>query len=201
MIIAVDFDGTLCSPCWPYIGKPNTKLINYLKEEKKNGHQLILWTCRNGKLLEEAVIWCKQQGLEFDAVNENLPWRIQSAGYDPRKILADVFIDDRNSWYPTNDISDGYHTFGELYEHRAKLFAVICNSHKTKSWKSKLHHDGTMYPGMFIVGINTPTGQATYHYRLEQWELFRVKELKKAPEWDGHTPKEAIDRILSIKPE
>lgn len=94
------------------------------------------------------------------------------------------------------EFSDGYHTFDELYHHRAVLFSVICNNNKDIAWKSKLHHDGTMYDGMFIVGVNTPEGQATYHYDMEPyWDMFNVKELEKAPEWDGHTPDEAIKRI------
>ena len=94
------------------------------------------------------------------------------------------------------DVSDGYHTFKELYHHRAVLFSVICNSLKDIAWKSKLHDDGTMYDGMFIVGINTPNGQATYHYDIEPyWDMFHVKELIRAPKWDGHTPDEAIRRI------
>ena len=97
------------------------------------------------------------------------------------------------------DLSDGYHTFNELYHHRAVLFSVICNSFKSLAWKSKKHDDGTMYNGMFIVGITTPEGDATYHYDIEPyWNLFDVKELDKAPEWDGHTPSEAIERILKL---
>lgn len=96
-------------------------------------------------------------------------------------------------------VSDGYHTFNELYDHRAWLFATICRTHKNLAWKSKLHHDGSMYDGMFIVGINTPLGQATYHYDIEPyWWAFNVQEVDKAPEWDGHTPKEALDRIYSL---
>lgn len=93
-------------------------------------------------------------------------------------------------------VSDGYHTFDELYHHRAVLFAVICNTHKELAWKSKLHDTGDMYDGMFIVGIETPEGQATYHYDINPyWDMFNVKELPKAPKWDGHTPDEAIRRI------
>lgn len=99
----------------------------------------------------------------------------------------------------TGDTSDGYHTFNELYHHRAILFSVICNERPDVAWKSKRHHDGTMYDGMFIVGIDTPEGQATYHYDIEPyWNLFRVKELELAPEWDGHTPGEAIRRIGTL---
>ena len=97
------------------------------------------------------------------------------------------------------DLSDGYHTFNELYHHRAVLFSVICNSFKPLAWKSKKHNDGTMYNGMFIVGIATPKGNATYHYDIEPyWDMFDVKELDKAPEWDGHTPSEAIERISKL---
>lgn len=92
--------------------------------------------------------------------------------------------------------SDGYHTFNELYHHRAVLFSVIVAKFADRAWKSKLHADGTMYEGMFIVGIKTPDGQATYHYDVEPyWHLFRCKEVDRAPEWDGHTPGQAIERI------
>lgn len=97
------------------------------------------------------------------------------------------------------EFSDGYHTFNELYHHRAILFSVICNANKQLAWKSKLHDDGTMYDGMFIVGINTPEGQATYHYDIDPyWDKFDVIELEKAPKWDGHSPDEAIKRIESL---
>lgn len=97
------------------------------------------------------------------------------------------------------DVSDGYHTFNELYHHRAILFSVICNNNKDIAWKSKSHHDGTMYANMFIVGINTPEGQATYHYDVNPyWDMFDVPALDKAPVWDGHTPDQAIKRISSL---
>ena len=98
------------------------------------------------------------------------------------------------------DISDGYHTFNELYHHRAVLFSVICNTFKDKAWKSKKHDTGDMYDGMFIVGIETPQGQATYHYDINPyWSMFKVKELPNAPKWDGHTPEEAIKRISMLQ--
>ena len=101
----------------------------------------------------------------------------------------------------TGDTSDGYHTFNELYDHRAKLFSVIVRCFKDRAWKSKLHHDGTMYEGMFIVGIETSQGQATYHYDIDPyWSVFDCKELARAPEWDGHTPEKAISRIESLRP-
>lgn len=98
----------------------------------------------------------------------------------------------------SGELSDGYHTFNELYHHRAVLFSVIVNQNKSISWKSKKHHDGTMYDGMFIVGIDTPQGQYSYHYDIEPyWNIFECKELDNAPVWDGHEPKD-IDRLRSI---
>ena len=99
------------------------------------------------------------------------------------------------------DTSDGYHTFNELYHHRAVLFSVIVKAFPERAWKSRKHHDGTMYDGMFIVGIDTPQGQATYHYDVDPyWEMFACRELDRAPEWDGHTPAEAIARIGALEP-
>lgn len=99
------------------------------------------------------------------------------------------------------EISDGYHTFNELYHHRAVLFSVICSQFPDRSWKSLHHHDGLMYSGMFIVGVDTPAGQATYHYDYSPyWNgVFKnVRILDRAPQWDGHTPDQAIKRIESL---
>ena len=93
--IAVDFDGTLCENKWPKIGEPNTELINQLIEEQKNGAVIILWTCRERRLLKAAVSWAKSQGLEFDHVNRNAPERVRAFNNDSRKISADVYVDDR----------------------------------------------------------------------------------------------------------
>lgn len=97
-IIAVDFDGTLCKNQYPEIGEPNNALIEYLKvRQQKMGHKLILWTCRIGDKLEQAIDWCRDHGLIFDAVNQNLPEIVESFGGDCRKIFAHEYIDDRNS--------------------------------------------------------------------------------------------------------
>ena len=96
-IIAVDFDGTLFDTEWPSVIKePNTDLIDFLKDRKAEGDSIILWTCRCGKDLEVAVNACAEQGLIFDAVNENLPDMIEKFGGDSRKIFADKYIDDKN---------------------------------------------------------------------------------------------------------
>lgn len=95
------------------------------------------------------------------------------------------------------DFSDGYHTFDELYYHRMMLFAIICNTYKENSWKSKLHHDGTMFDDMFIAGVETDEGQYTYHYNLEHWNEFDVKVLECGPEYDGHMPSD-ITRLKTL---
>lgn len=95
-IVAVDFDGTLCEPKFPAIGAPKTKIINAVKEYKSFGWKIILWTCRNNQYLTEAIEWCKQQGLEFDAINENLPEVEEMFGGYTRKLYADAYIDDKN---------------------------------------------------------------------------------------------------------
>lgn len=101
----------------------------------------------------------------------------------------------------TGETSDGYHTFNELYHHRAVLFSVIVKAFQEKAWKARLHHDETMYDGMFIVGIDTSEGQASYHYDIDPyWDMFECRELERAPEWDGHTPAQAIERIGKLEP-
>lgn len=94
-IIAVDFDGTLCESAWPEIGPAKEGVLAVLRGEQHRGARLILWTNRTGALLEDAVEWCRGRGLEFDAVNENLPEIIERYGTDSRKITADVYLDDK----------------------------------------------------------------------------------------------------------
>lgn len=94
-VIATDFDGTLCENKWPEIGDPNKELIDYLKSEKSNGTKLILWTCRTAEKLKNAIDWCKEYGLEFDAVNKNVKEAIKLFGEDTRKVFANEYIDDR----------------------------------------------------------------------------------------------------------
>ena len=96
MIIAVDFDGTLCEECWPEIGAPNQKLIDELIYRRSIGDKVVLWTCRVGLNLTQAVRFCKQHGLEFDAVNENVPEILEKYGSESRKISADLYIDDKS---------------------------------------------------------------------------------------------------------
>ena len=94
-IIAVDFDGTLCFSSWPDLGEPNEPLIAYLKEWRNKGNKLILWTCRAGEPLRDALRWCSDMQIEFDAVNDNLPEIVALYGNNSRKITCDYYIDDR----------------------------------------------------------------------------------------------------------
>ena len=96
MVFAVDFDGTLSFGQWPGCGPGNTGLIDFLKNRKKNGDKLILWTCREGNDLTAAVDWCSDCGLTFDAVNDNLPEVIEQYGCNSRKVSCDFYIDDRS---------------------------------------------------------------------------------------------------------
>lgn len=136
-----------------------------------------------GKTIYRSIWKCKKCNKEV--LKENL--------YNP-DIKTFIFeVDD------IGNISDGYHTFNDLYRQRAILFATICNQNDGYAWKSKRHHDGTMFGiDWFIVGVDTPQGQYTYHYEISKyWDYFKIQELEFAPEWDGHTDKD-VERLLSI---
>lgn len=96
MVIAVDFDGTLFEEAFPDIGAPKMAVINYVKQKKAEGNKIILWTCRHGELLSNALEACALQGIVFDAVNENVDEKLQKYGHDSRKIGADLYIDDKS---------------------------------------------------------------------------------------------------------
>ena len=95
-------------------------------------------------------------------------------------------------------ISDGYHTFSDLYEQRLILSAALAKNNPY-AWKSKRHEDGSVPfgGGWFIMGFDTDEGCYTYHYELKDWDLFQCKELDKGKPWDGHTSKD-VRRLLSI---
>jgi hydroxymethylpyrimidine pyrophosphatase-like HAD family hydrolase len=106
--IAVDFDGTIVEHRYPEIGKEIMFAFDTLKELQKQRHQLILWTYRTGKELEEAVEFCRENGVEFYAVNKSYPEEEFDEYYASRKIEADIFIDDRNI--------GGLPSWGEIYQ-------------------------------------------------------------------------------------
>ena len=96
MVIAVDFDGILCENKFPKIGKPNYEIVSLVRELIDKGHEVVLWTSRVDELLTEAVDWCGDRGLHFCNVNGPAPSNIKQYGTNPRKIFADIYIDDHN---------------------------------------------------------------------------------------------------------
>ncbi len=94
-VIAVDFDGTIVEHNFPEIGREMLFAFDTLKALQKKGHRIILWTFRTGKFLDEAVAYCHRHGMDFYAVNKSFPEE-ELSGDNPRKIQADLFIDDRN---------------------------------------------------------------------------------------------------------
>lgn len=107
-------------------------------------------------------------------------------------------------------LTDGFHTMEELYDHRRALTAVVAawaahpggTGTDPASWRSKAHHpdDGPMFEGgYFIVGIELDTGTITYHYKLTHWDDFAaVPELEHAPKWDGAAPADSVTRLLGL---
>ncbi len=104
-------------------------------------------------------------------------------------------LDENGNTIAIGKVSDGYHSFDELYEHRCMLFIALMSAYPELSWKSRKHSDGSSYDGWFIAGMNLPAGQITYHLPNRLWDLTKVKELSCAPEYDGHTSKDVIRRL------
>lgn len=112
--------------------------------------------------------------------------------------------------HPTHlEISDGYHTMDELYEHRITLFLALCQHRRrlfeevggdTQIWRSEQHSDGSSFDGWFILGIGTKKGeQITYHLPNIKWdEVSFAETLERAPEWDGHTSADVIERLKNL---
>lgn len=112
MIIAVDFDGVLCQDKFPEIGKPNYEVISLIRQLIDMGHEVILWTTRNGEELDAAVGWCVDRGLHFCNVNGPAPSNeIKYRDKYPtqsRKIYADVYIDDHSVEHVSSGRTTGY---------------------------------------------------------------------------------------------
>lgn len=112
LTIAVDFDGTLVENRYPKIGKPILFAFETLEKLQQEGHQIILWTYRSGVKLQEAVEYCEEKGIRFYAVNKSYPEEEYEETVMSRKILADIFIDDRNI--------NGLPPWGEIYHQLVK---------------------------------------------------------------------------------
>jgi hypothetical protein len=102
-----------------------------------------------------------------------------------------------------NTLGDGYHNLKQMYDMRlaltVALMEVLCEVSNIPCWRAKLHHDGTMFIDYFIVGIELPVGQVTWHYHIKHWDLFGMKNLTtldRAPEFDGHTEDDVVRRLL-----
>ena len=96
-----------------------------------------------------------------------------------------------------SSISDGFHTFAELYEHRHALFIALALAHPSSAWRSSRHEDMSMFDGYFIAGIHLSTGDISYHLPNRLWGyLDGIETLAQAPEWDGHTSADVVNRLL-----
>ena len=102
------------------------------------------------------------------------------------------------------NLSDGYHTFNELYEHRIQLFITLCKvlHYDVDVWRSQLHSDGTEMKGWFILGIDKRKNyQITYHLPMSKWDETNFAQLLyRAPEWDGHTSNNVLARLQLLNP-
>ena len=136
MTIAIDFDGTIVEHRYPKIGNEIPFATDTLKMLMKDHHRLILWTVREGELLEEAIEWCRQRGVFFYSVNKDYPEEEKSHNGFSRKLKADLFIDDRNL--------GGLPDWGTIYQmiHEQKPYEpVLCDRQKPTgdlSWIEKL---------------------------------------------------------------
>lgn len=99
--------------------------------------------------------------------------------------------------------SDGHHTFNELYEQRYLLFCGMLAAIATnptpwtgEPWKSKLHHDGSEWEGWFICGLELNNKPITYHLPMRLWDVCKAVERDRAPEWDGHTSDDVLERLM-----
>ena len=132
-----------------------------------------------------------------------------------------IFTDVYDAYYDKNgsyriraqEVSDGYHTMHELYQHRMALNIALFNlwyeMHKylvetdmiydnPQVMKSKLHNDGTMFDGYFIVMAITPHGQISYHYDLKYWDKFKIPEVERTPPYDGHNSQDVLERLMKL---
>lgn len=135
MVIAVDFDGTIVEHKYPKIGKEIPFSVETLKMLQKEGHKIILWTVREGHLLDEATQWCEAKGLRFYAVNQDYPEQDPESMTFSRKLKADMFIDDRNlgslpDWGIIYRMIKEKLSFEEIYSDNENLI----HKKKKKTW-------------------------------------------------------------------
>lgn len=143
MVIAVDFDGTIVEHRYPEIGREIPFAIDTLKMLIADRHKVILWTVREGKLLDEAVEWCRERGVEFYAVNKDYPEeKKEYNNHFSRKIKAEVWIDDRNlgglpDWGEMYTMIKEHKLFEDMISEARKTRLSDHSAPKRKSWWSK----------------------------------------------------------------
>jgi len=97
------------------------------------------------------------------------------------------------------EVSDGYHTFNELYAHRVRLFSTLMCAFPDEAWWSHQHHDGSKWDGWIIAGIDTPAGPVTYHLPVSEVPMLpEGTELERGKKWDGHTAADVLERLKSL---
>ena len=117
----------------------------------------------------------------------------------PIEMINDLIIYlKKTGWLDTKNLSDRYYKVRELYEHRLILFKIILHTYPDLAWKSKRHYEDEMFNGDFIAGITTPIGNASYHFKLDRYDEFNIRELERAPKYDNYTPEEALARINTL---
>jgi len=149
-----------------------------------------------GKYIDAEKLIAEIKGLQCEQGFED---GMEERGYQfAIKDILDIIDSLQQEQTDMGEVSDGYHTFNELYYYRMLYNAAFFNL-LPKEWvhKSKRHHTGEecFGGGWFIVMANLPTGQISNHYELKDWDLFQVPEKEFADEWDGHTPQEAAERL------
>lgn len=154
-MIAVDFDGTIVEHKYPKIGQEMQSAFTVLMALQQKGHKLILWTYRRGALLQQAVDYCRENGVEFYAVNENFPNEPTDDKRYSRKLIADIFIDDRNiGGFPGwENIWNMLHPDGGDFRHQINDPAAHKNL-KTKESR-KWWHFFTSTSSTFCIGMKT----------------------------------------------
>ena len=153
MIFAIDFDGTIVENKWPDIGEPKQKVVDYIRQLQNIGHKWILWTCRSEEELPAVLKWCEEHGLYPDYVNDNAAESVERWKTNPRKVSADVYIDDHNA--------------GGVY-----LPNLSCYGHDFTWALRKMMDDGCVtrrkwtlaWPGRFIY-LKEPKDGSEKHFR------------------------------------
>lgn len=190
----------------------NYKVSNHTTEKCMNGKSycdLETYTGIRHNIVEGSYIGRNDNG-DFTIYDQQMFERMYIHALDAKTEPIDAINNEirtlkASGTIKSKDVSDTYHTFGELYNHRMALTAALCHTinnvhytHEVYCYKSWKHSDGTMFDGMFIVVIESPHGQMAYHYNAEHWDKFQIREVPTALVYDGHTADDVIERLLKL---